>query len=57
MYHILVDSVKTEVSYKITSNLDFLRGEPGSKYMPIVLDDIDLNTQACLTNLLYYAVL
>jgi hypothetical protein len=45
LYHILQDGVDEEMSYKITSDLDFLRGEPGSKYRPAVLDDIDLQKQ------------
>ena len=47
LYSILEEFSKTgqcsaEVAYKITSNMDFLRGEPGSKFLPIVVDDLDL---------------
>ena len=46
LYHLAKDRVRDiAASYNITSNLDFLRGEPASKYQPVCIDDMDLHLQ------------
>ena len=39
LYLVLKDRVPKKPGYKVTSNTDFLRGEPADKYTPIILDD------------------
>jgi len=44
LHYILEDDADMKPMYKITSNLDFIRGEPPCKYMSVVVDDADMNT-------------
>ena len=44
-YYAKEGNMPAKVMYKITSNLDFLRGEPGSTFLPIIVDDLDLPSE------------
>ena len=43
-YHIRQDGALREPSFRSAPDLDFFRGEEGSKYRPDVFDDGDLDT-------------
>ena len=44
-YHINADQVDVQPSFRVAPDLDFFRGERGSKYRPSNFDDGDINEQ------------